>query len=98
MSIITRIQELEDSFRLPETFDESCTLYKEEIIDNNIVTTTDLSDFSDELLVYCSSFNQDNKDMLLSVVVDEDNGRCMYIISEGESTIDKLLKKGFLEL
>ena len=96
--ILIKIQELEQNFNIPDSFDEGCMLSKEEIIDEDIVTSEDLSRYSDELLTYCASFVQDDVDMLLSVVIDEDISECMYIISEGESTMDKLVKKGFLEL
>lgn len=99
MDILTRIQEIEYSFNIPNEFDESCMLYKEEIIDEDIITSEDLSRFSDdELLTYCSSFNQNGTDMLLSIIIDKCRALVFYVITEGESTMDKLVKKGFLEL
>lgn len=99
MDVVTKIKEIEHDLNIPDTFDESCVLYKEEIIDEDIITSEDLSRFSDdELLTYCSSFNQNGTDMLLSIIIDKCRALVFYVITEGESTMDKLVKKGFLEL
>lgn len=98
MNIITKIKEIEHNFNIPNEFDEGCMLSKDEIIDEDMITSEDLANYSDDLLTYCGSFVQNGVDMLISVVIDEDISECMYIITEGESTLDKLIKKGFLKL
>ena len=96
--ILAKIQYLEPNLCIPDSFNESSILSKEEIIDEDIVTSEDLSRYSDELLTYCSSFNQNGTDMLLSIIIDKCRALVFYVITEGESTMDKLVKKGFLKL
>lgn len=96
-SSISKVKEIEKDFNIPNYFDESYMLLKEEIIDDDIITEEDLEYFSEDVLVNNANFIQDGKNMLLAVILDEDKNIGVYIITEGESTIEKIIKKGYIE-